>query len=1130
MTSPTARAEAAQLEASNPAVSAFVSASAGSGKTKLLTDRLLRLLLTGAAPGSIHCLTYTKAAAAEMAVRLQNRLGEWVTAQDAVLDADLAKLDLAPTQGLRRTARALFGRVLDLPGGMRIGTIHGFCQSLLRRFPLEAQLSPHFELTDDRDIDDLLNESLEETLASPDMPEQLAMNALAGMVSLDGLHGLIKALRGHQDGWEQIAPLSAHTYREKLAQAAGLTATSRSDLLREAVHVPAEERLRRHLAKMLSDGPATLQILAQAGMGWLALVPEERAARWPDWVIAWLTLTGEKRKLGRMKLLTANPAMAEDCEEEQDRVLRVQDQLATLTLIEASTYLITLAKTVMLRFEAKKSSAGVLDYADLIECTRSLLKQTGAGAWVRYKLDEGIDHLLLDEVQDTSPTQWEIARLLWEEFFAGAGAKEKPRTVFAVGDQKQSIYSFQGADPQGFHRERTQLQKQVIEAGQDFVSPSLDVSFRSAAPILELVDQVFRLPQAAQGVNDANPAGWLTHVAAREGHAGSIELWPLTPVPPKPDREAWKVVNSYQPHVSAKQRLADHLADWIRDQTSGGTALESRGRALRPGDVLILVRKRDDFVRALDRALKQRGVPVAGRDRMKLLEEPAVQDLLALCEVLLLPEDHLSLAEFLTSPLGGLEDNSLMELGLGRGGASLFQTLETRAGERADWREAFDFLRRLLPRADFVTPYELLAEALGPCGGRARLLARLGPDASEPIDELLAAALRHAELHPPSLQSFLHWLRNSGAEIKREAEAAGGLVRIMTVHGAKGLQAPLVILPQTTSRLRNRGGIHFPAHALPFWQPGKQAACGFASEAHAEADRLERDEENRLLYVALTRAEDRLLICGAEPRKDDCWHDLIVRGLAALPAESEDFVPWPGLRVRYATAQTAAAKPDAAKAAAEPPPIPAWLGTAPGWRPAPLPAEPSLPRPLAPSRPQDAALGPIPPAGSPDQPADKFARGKLIHLLLQHLPDLAPEAREEAALKTALASPAITPADARHIVAQLLGLLADPALAALFGPHSRGEVPLSGLIGAQVVQGVVDRLAVLPDRVMIADYKSNRAKPARVPVLYLRQMAAYRAVIGAIFPDHAVDCRLIWTQDGSISHLQDADLAHFAPT
>ena len=1130
----------AQNEASNPQVSAFVSASAGSGKTKLLTDRLMRLLLDGAAPGSIHCLTYTKAAAAEMAVRLQNTLGEWVTATDAKLDEELAKLEVAPGEKFRRTARALFGRVLDLPGGMRIGTIHSFCQSLLRRFPLEAQLSPHFELTDERDADQLLYEALEATLAAPDMSEQLAITQLAGMVNLQKLQSLIKSLRNNEEAWAAIAPLSSHEYRYRLARAAGLETTSRDELLREAVRLANEPCIRGHIAVIAAQSGKIPQKHAQDCLAWLDLSAEARVAYWQDWCIAWLKTDGDKRKLDRLlskALFTAHPALVADCEEEQERILKIQDQLASLAMVEASTHLITLAKAVLARFQARKSHAGLLDYGDLISKTRELLQNQGV-AWVRYKLDEGIDHLLLDEVQDTSPSQWQIARLLWDEFFAGASAKEQRRTVFAVGDQKQSIYSFQGADPQGFHRERERLELQVTRAGLGFASPSLNVSFRSVSPVLALVDQIFRDAVTGRGVGDAGPAGWLEHRVTRGGHAGRVELWPLTPVPEPAPIQAWHVATQYQTQLSAKQRLAESLADWIRAQTSGGVMLESRGRAARPGDVLVLVRRRDDFVRALGRALKQRHVPVAGLDRMVLTEELSVQDLLALCEVLLLPEDDLSLAEFLTSPLGGLDDNSLMHLALGRGSQPLFQTLSARAGERRDWGNALEFLQKLRARVDYAPPYEILAEALGPLGGRARLLARLGPDAAEPIDELLAASLRHASLYPPSLQSFLHWLRNSGAEIKREADAAGGLVRIMTVHGAKGLQAPLVILPDTTATPHPRGDLLFPARSLAFWVPGKEAAGKWSDEAASEAERQAQEEENRLLYVALTRAEDRLLICGAARNRgeipENCWYSAVARGFAGLPAESAAFAavsnPWPGDALSFATPQTADHKPEPAAASTTTVPTPAWLGSAPDWRPHPLPAEPSLPRPLAPSRPQDAALGPMPAAASPDQPADRFARGKLIHLLLQHLPDLPPHQREAAALRAAANTPGIKATDAHAIVSQILALIADPGLGPLFGPQSRSEVPLSGLIGSYVVQGVVDRLVVLPDRVIIADYKSNRGRPAHVPVLYLRQMSAYRSLISQIFPDRAVECRLIWTQDGGVTHLSDADLAAHIPS
>jgi ATP-dependent helicase/nuclease subunit A len=252
--------------------------------------------------------------------------------------------------------------------------------------------------------------------------------------------------------------------------------------------------------------------------------------------------------------------------------------------------------------------------------------------------------------------------------------------------------------------------------------------------------------------------GELHHTAHHAGHAGAVEFWPLAPRPEVQMPDPWAIAQKNQGQDSAPDRLVRALAAWITQQVSGAVMLESAGRKLRPGDILVLVRRRNNFGRALVRALKAAGVPVAGLDRMVLTDQPAVQDVMALCDALLLPEDDLTFCEFLVSPLGGLSDNSLMQLVVQRNG-SAWDALRSRAAERPDWQDAHAMFAALLGRVDFASPYAMLSEILGEHGGRARLFARLGPEAAEPVDELLNAALRYAANHPPSLQGFLHWKR-----------------------------------------------------------------------------------------------------------------------------------------------------------------------------------------------------------------------------------------------------------------------------------------------------------------------------------------------------------------------------------
>ena len=1090
-------------------------------------------MLSGARPERIQCLTFTKAAAAEMAVRLQRRLGEWVALDAPVLEARLRDLAIAPEPEVMRRARSLFAHVLDLPGGMRIGTIHAFCQSLLRRFPLEASLSPHFQLVEQRDADATMTEAREALLSTArEAGLDPSLRTLSGQIGLAQFTGLVTDLKQSRGKWKQarlLGPGLAAARRRVLQVAA----PDRDALLATSVVWRNEPALRDAARDIQRLGSAGIQDKAARILDWLSLAADRRAAAWPDWIAMFHVSPGKIRGPGALvnpKLAKTRPDLLDAMLGEGERLLRVESTLNALDTAALSEALTGLAAPLLDGYEARKEAASQLEFDDLIGKSSELLIDPGA-AWVLYKLDGGLDHLLLDEVQDTAPEQWDIAHKLTEEFFAGSGASDTPRTIFAVGDRKQSIFSFQGADAAGFERARARLRGVVEASGQPWVDTRLEVSFRSTTPVLALVDAVFDDPIAARGVVAEGEV--LRHRADRAAHAGMVELWPVAEAPAPEPPAPWSVPDRNERAESASGLLAEQLAVWIRDRTGGDVMLESRNRPLRPGDVMILVRRRDAFCHMLVRALKSLGVPIAGLDRMMLTEQPAVQDLIALGDALLLPQDDLAFACVLTSPLGGLNDDDLMALAMDRGSAPLWTVLRDRHRETPAWTRAWTFFAALLSRVDYVPPHALLAEALGPLGGRARLFARLGVEAAEPVDELLNAALKYADTHPPSLQGFLQWLRRSGAEVKREAEAAGDRVRILTVHGAKGLQAPLVILPDTTALPPDLDLLFWGDDAetqtpVPIWVP--RAAL------HSEATIRIRDgmrqraaeEHNRLLYVALTRAEDRLVVCGWKARgelPDSCWYASVARGFARLTDAPEgDFA-------RFASAQTTRAdEPRLAAAAPASLPPPAFLGS-------PPPAEPARPMPLAPSRPEGVALGPVPASASPlariEAGADRFQRGQLIHGLLQHLPALAAADRAAAAVRFLERPGHGLPAGAAPaIAAEAMAILTHPDLAPLFGPDSRAEVPLTGVVGDVVVGGLVDRLVVLAERVLLADFKTNRRPPSRVedtPVAYLRQMASYRAVLRGIFPGRSVHCALIWTREARVAALPDALLDPHEP-
>lgn len=1124
--SPRAAAQDAQRRASDPLFSAWVGASAGSGKTKVLTDRVLRLLLRpNAEAGRILCLTFTKAAAAEMATRLARRLGEWAVADAEDLDRSL--LDLtgkAPDDALRHRARALFAEVLEQPGGMRIATIHAFCQSLLRRFPLEAGLPPQFTLIEEADAAEMLAESREAALASGQLPME-AIEAIAGLGTPEDFADTLRTLVKERErlGSAIAAAGGVAGCDAVLRRRLGLPRDgNEAEAIAGACAAVGEEMVR---ASALLRGSGNTNDRARGALmkAWLDLPQEARIARWEEWADIFLTAEGTLRKSMATKggLKDRHEEAQALMAAEAERVFALEESRKAWRLHAATLALLALAQPVLNAYAARKTRVGAVDFDDLIQAARTLLHDPGS-AWVLYKLDGGLDHLLLDEAQDSNPHQWEIAARLADEFFAGAGTRDADtaRSIFAVGDEKQSIYGFQGADAAGFGRWQTHFHDAVTAADKKFAAVPLNVSFRSTAPVLALVDAVFADGAARRGV--VGDGAVLEHRADRQGEAGLVELWPPLAKPDNAVLEPWEVPDEPVAEADAEALMAEALAARIAHMIAHETLPARGGRPIRPGDILVLLRRRTGFSGLLVRALKARGVTVGGLDRLRLIEQIAVQDLLALLDVLLLPEDDLQLAAVLKSPLCGLSEDELCDLARGRVQPLWWRLLEERGRDTAPGRAA-DWLADLADRADLATPHSILAEILGEHGGRARILARLGPDAADPLDEVLNAALTYEARHPPSLQGFVQWLRRGGAEVKREAESGVDAVRLMTAHGAKGLQAPVVILPDVGSG-RGERAVRWDESEppLPLWAPrSRKDFFAPAWNALQEADTEAREaEENRLLYVALTRAEDRLLVCAWGEPKPGSWYDLVAQGFARLPdAEEAPLDPasfggpaeasFAGPLRRLSTPQTAAPRNEGAHHTPdEAGPLPEWIG-----RPAAPESEALV---LSPSAlPGESETPTAAPHGRADPTGERFRRGRLIHSLLQHLPDYPPAERAAVAARF-LRRPghSLPEAEREAALREVLQLLDHPELRDAFGPEGLAEAPIAGRVNGLPLAGQVDRMLVTPERVLVLDYKTNRPPPEEVsgvPSLYLRQMAAYRALLRQVFPGRRVDCWLVWT-------------------
>ena len=1116
-------ATALQSRASDPAISAWVSANAGSGKTHVLARRVIRLLMRGVLPGRVLCLTYTKAAAANMANRVLDELRRWVTLDDDALDVEIVKTDGGQPDAQRRArARRLFAQALETPGGLKIQTIHAFCGALLHAFPFEAGVPAGFgELEEAARQELLARVRAEVVLQGAGHPESELGQALAliiGETSDDGIDQLIAGLVGD--------PQALDATEADIAAAVGLDAPVASRdierrLVEEALIAPGAW-LGLGQALVLEGGNA-----ARRGYALLAAAQAPEDARADAYADVFLKDDGEPygdAQFGAAGVRARYPLLLA----ERERIAPLAKLLAAARAYERSRALLVLGRESVRRYERAKAARGVLDFADLITAARRLLA-SGASAWVHYKLDQGIDHVLLDEAQDTSPDQWEVIRPLVAEFFAGEGTRDDsrslPRTLFVVGDEKQSIFSFQGADPRRFDTVRREFE---AAAGARFAHIQLRHSFRSAPGILSAVDTVFAEPAAYAGLSAI--AERPLHEAIHASLPAMVEMWEPEAPAEKMDVDAWQRPLDAPATDDPKGRLAKNIAGHIAARIREGFPLSGRhgARAARPGDFLILVRRRDSLFEAIIRELKQAHVAVAGADRLVVAEHIAVMDLMALGEALLSRDDELALAVVLKSPLFGLDDGDLMRLAPGRTGL-LEEALLTRASEDPKWAAASRRLARLREEARRLRPFDFYARVLGRERGRAAMLARLGPEAADALDEMLALARAYESIEAPSLAGFLDFLRRGGAEAKRDMEAGRDEVRVMTVHGAKGLEAPYVILADTTSgpmtrrsagllKVETRTGRRVLLHA-----PSKRTDTASMAQARAEGDAAQQDEYRRLLYVALTRAETALVLCGADgakKRPPDCWYDL-VRGALGPEAIEHPATGFAGSVWRWRAGAPTAPMPAALAPVAEAEGAPAQehdLAVA-LRRPVPgLAARPTL-------RPSLAGPVAVPPDGAA---ARALERGELLHRLMAALAPLPLNLRGEAGRRL-LAVATDWPAEAREaLLTESLAVLAVPELAELFGPGTLAEVALIGEVADGVsVNGRIDRLLVTPARVVLADFKTDRHVPhsaADLPPAHVRQVGLYARLLRKLYPDKEIGALLVYTAGPRVHGLDGAML------
>ena len=1128
-----------QMRAVEPGDTVWLSASAGTGKTQVLTSRVLRLLLQrDVQPSQILCLTFTKAGATEMASRIKGTLAEWVRLTETELFSRLEAIGAPSDKATIARARTLFASVLDCPGGgLRIDTIHAFSQWLLAAFPHEAQLVPGTRPMEDRErsilarqvLAELLVEAESEPLGDPQL--LAAMEDLSLRMGPDAVEGYLLRCAKAREAWFGPGAFQ-EPMRERVLALLGLKSDADESQLVEMCSDKAfdAQSLRACSGINAQWGTKTGLAAADTIARWLAVDSARRIEMLDELADVFLTKKGEPRASTSQQKI--DPAYPDQVTRVVESIARVRDMRNLLALAERLVPALRLGRAFAHAWEAAKQREGLIDFDDQIRQAAALLNTSGLSDWIRYKLDRRFDHILVDEAQDTNAAQWEIIQALTGDFFSGIGQHENVmRTLFVVGDYKQAIFRFQGTSPENFEAARQRVDTEMASAAENAVQLrsnnrasalqelGLEQSFRTASPVLDFVDRAI----AHVGPENFGLSGDPVEHKGQD-RTGYVALWRPIGLSGDDDEQDEPEEAERDWFSKPDRKLAENIAIQIRqwtDPKGDGFYLAKEKRRAGPGDIMVLVRKRRELAGLIVARLHAHGVPVAGVDRLRLGAPLAVRDLVAALRFAAQPLDDLNLACLLVSPLIGWSQEQLLEHGYRpepvarKKRPDLWRHL--RVSDHPEAIAVCETLNELLRKADYDPPQAMLHWLLaGPWQGRRKLVARLGSEANDPIDELLNAAHAYAATATPSLVGFLNWFDVGEGELKREADRGAGLVRVMTVHGSKGLESPIVILADATGNpdAGHSGGLDLPdpadpqSRVIPLPALGKDERVGRIADELEKSQKADREEHWRLLYVAMTRAGQALFIGGAlgvrekEPAEDSWYAKL--RGLFAVGEEVEDPI-WSG-RHEYGEQPAPMAGAEKPAVLPLPEPLPPWLTRLP-------PAEPRPPKPLAPS-----ALGeddtPDPPY-APGSGALAARRGSLIHKLLERLPEIEFAMREDAGHGWLARNAAdFIEAERAEMLASALGVIVDPHWADLFLPGSLAEVPIAATVGERVVAGTIDRLLVEPERVRVVDFKTARRPPAsleQVPRAIVRQMAAYVAALEGAYPDRRIEAAVLYT-------------------
>ena len=1135
-----------QIRAANPKSSVWVSASAGTGKTRVLVNRILRLLLSGTEPERILCLTFTRAAAAEMSIRLNSQLSKWETMSNTLLSDSVESLtNQRPDKKVLIRAKSLFALVTESSEGIKTETLHGFCQSILRRFPIESGVPPQFRIADEKLQSELLysvrSRIFTKARRGDDINLSNALASISAIISEYEFEKLVSEVITERKRLQNCFHLFSNV-SGMINSVASKLEISDSESYQSLTNNFSNKsffdwKKVSYIAKLCSTGTKTEKKWGDNTLLWLNSRQEIRAQTTQKYVESFFNKSGGiLAHLPGKKLISLNPDLLEIFNTERERVKVFLEKTRSIKIFERTKSLIYLSFHLIEDYDFEKAQSGILDYDDQINLANKLLTNPELALWVLFKLDGGLDHILVDEAQDVSQIQWDIISSLCSEFFDNSNDGNREKTIFIVGDEKQSIFSFQGADPHIMESTRKHFRKRAISTKFKWTEIPLAKSYRSTIPILKLVDSTFNHPSTLKGVT--NNYDKIGHKTVREGDSGLVEIWNTERLKKEEDKNlGWsppiKQLSTDNSISRLALKISSQISIWVNssDSRENGAWLISRNRRIKPSDIIILVQKRSILVDYLIKSLKSKGIPVAGVDRMILTDQLPIMDLMAAADFTLFPNDDLNLAALLKSPLIGITEDELYELAHDRGSESLWDSLCSQAEQKETLYQARNYLKNLQIKANELLPYEFFSDLLMLQDGRSRLIRRLGDEIEDSLCEFLNLAQDFQSNNPPSLQTFLHWVRNGKNEIKRDMELNSEKVRILTVHSAKGLESPIVFLADATAKPTHRPRLLWlksqDKSEIPIWAGSKLNDTKATRSLRSEDATKQEEEYRRLLYVAMTRAEDRLYVCGTQNTKEvipGCWYDLIANGFESLENQigsstGENFK-------RFECPQTGPLFSENSfdvKKYKKYELHSSELNTIPKI---PLSEELIYPSSISYGYPKDH---------SPLKKTSNKAliRGQIIHRLLEFLPNKPFDKRQEIATNwLQITSPKISSIEKKTIIKSVLSILNNSDYRDYFGPETASEVKVGAWIGNKYLLGKVDRVIINNNVCTILDYKTDQNPPTSendVSKNYLTQMAAYKSALNLALPKYSVKCGILFITNSNIVWLSSKILSRYAP-